>query len=98
MSARSFLRSAFIGPAAIFAVLAISSGVVLAAPGFSGVAAGDMTKTDAILWTRTFDPATGEPVAAALTAQLAAEPEFRDILFTYKGTTDPARAGTTKSE
>ena len=31
-----------------------------------------------------------------MTAQLAAEPEFRAILFTYKGTTDRAHAGTVK--
>jgi len=57
-----------------------------------------MSADEAILWTRTVDAATSRPVATALTAQLAAEPEFRKILFTYKGATDPARAGTIKIE
>src|SRR5207302_963308 len=38
----------------------------------------------------------GQPVAVALTAQLAAEPAFRNILSTYQGKTDPARDGTLK--
>jgi len=68
----------------------------LAATAFSGVAAGDTSLEDAILWTRTFDPATGQPVAAALTVQLAGEPEFRTILFTYQAASHSARAGTVK--
>lgn len=69
-----------------------------AAIAFSGVAAGDMGATDAILWTRTFDPATSQPLKATLIAQLASEREFSKILFSYKGATDPGRAGTIKIE
>jgi phosphodiesterase/alkaline phosphatase D-like protein len=57
---------------------------------------GDMSANDAILWTRTVESATSQPVASALTAQLADKPEFRNVLFTYKGMTDSARAGTVK--
>jgi len=69
-----------------------------AAMAFSGVAAGDMGATDAMLWTRAFDPATGQPLRAALTVQLATERRFGKILFAYKGVTDPERAGTIKIE
>ena len=91
-------RAVFTGAAASLAAFLINSGGLLAATAFSGVAAGDMSANDAILWTRTFDPATSQPVAAALTAQLATEREFRNIRFSYKGATDPARAGTIKIE
>src|SRR5437879_2527599 len=67
-----------------------------AAIAFSGVAAGDMGTSDAILWTRAFDPATGQPLKVAVTAQLADEREFRKIRSTFKGTTDAERAGTVK--
>jgi tripartite-type tricarboxylate transporter receptor subunit TctC len=50
---------------------------------FSGVAAGDMTSNSAILWTRTVDSETGQPVATELTAQVAADPEFRSISSSY---------------
>jgi alkaline phosphatase D len=87
-----WLRALASGIALVFAYPV----AVLAATAFTGVAAGDMSANDAVLWTRTSDQATGEPVASGVTAQLAAEPEFRAILFTYKGKTDPARAGTVK--
>lgn len=70
----------------------------VAATAFSGVAAGDLGSRDAILWTRTFDPASGQPLKADLTAQLATERGFRKILFAFKGATDPERAGTVKIE
>jgi len=95
---RSSLRPIVVGAAANLAAFLINSSGALAATAFSGVAAGDMSANDVILWTRTVDPATDHPVATALTAQLAAEPEFRNILFKYKGATDPARAGTIKIE
>src|SRR5712691_11040579 len=96
MIAKLSLRAAFIQRVVFTAVFLLVSGGALAATAFSGVAAGDMTNSDAILWTRTFDPASGQPLAAAVTAQVATEPEFRNILFTYKGTTDPTRAGIIK--
>ena len=90
------LRKIFAGAAVSAAGLLLNPAGPLAATAFTSVAAGDMSADDAILWTRTIDTASGRPVAAALTAQLAAEPEFREILFSYKGATDPARAGTIK--
>jgi len=93
---RSSLRAIVIGAAASVSVFLIIPAAPLAAIVFTGVAVGDMSAGDAILWTRTVEPATSQPVATALTAQLAAEPEFRNILFSYKGVTDPARAGTIK--
>jgi alkaline phosphatase D len=95
------VRSAAVLVAVLVAGLA--AGLLMANPGnaaaavvFSGVAAGDPTSNSAILWTRTVEPATSQPVATGLTAQLAAEPEFRNILFSYKGVTDAVRAGTIK--
>ncbi len=93
---RPFSWAICIGAALSVAAVLINPGPAVAATAFSGVAAGDMRADDAILWTRAFDPASGEPVAAAVTAQLAAEAEFRNVLFTYRGKTDPARDGTLK--
>src|SRR5215470_14906178 len=94
----SRLRAPFIAAAALLCIIAVNFGAALAATEFNGVAAGDMTAEDAILWTRTVDPATDRPLAIALTAQLAADSEFRNILFTYKAMTDRARDGTIKIE
>ena len=65
---------------------------------FEGVAAGDMTTSSAILWTRASDPATGQPIKATVTAQVAAEPAFRKVLFEFRGVADLDRAGTIKVE
>src|ERR1700730_11611515 len=93
---RLSLQAMCIGVAASLAALLVNPGAPVAETAFSGIAAGDMSANDAILWTRTFDPATGHPQAAVVTAQLAAEPEFRKLLSTYQGKTDSARAGTIK--
>jgi phosphodiesterase/alkaline phosphatase D-like protein len=98
MIGTSYFRRIFTGAALSAASLLLDPAGPLAATAFTVVAAGDMSADEAILWTRTVDAATSRPVATALTAQLAAEPEFRKILFTYKGATDPARAGTIKIE
>jgi alkaline phosphatase D len=82
---------------ALLATAALPS-VAVAGTAFTGVASGDMMTTDAILWTRTIDAATGQPSSVALTAQLAADPGFAKPLFTYKGKSDTARAGTVKIE
>ncbi len=50
---------------------------------FSGVAAGDATSNDAILWTRTFDPLTKKGVNTDLTAQVSTDPNFAKIAFSY---------------
>jgi phosphodiesterase/alkaline phosphatase D-like protein len=90
------LGSAILTAAANAAIWLALPEAALAGVAFTGVAAGDMTATDAILWTRTADAAGDQPVAAALTAQLSAEPGFGKILFSYKGASDARRAGTAK--
>jgi alkaline phosphatase D len=95
--ARPSLRGMFFAAAMSAAGLLLATGA-LAATGFTGVAAGDMTAATAILWTRTVDAASGQPLAVPMTAQLATDPEFRNILFAFRGATDPARAGTLKLE
>jgi len=96
MIKRSSLRAILVGAAASITAFLITCGSSFAATAFSAVAAGDMSTNDAILWTRTVDPSTGEPVTTALTAQVAQGPEFRNILFTYNGSTDRVRAGVIK--
>lgn len=93
-------RALAAGTAASLASLAafLYSASGLAATAFTGVAAGDVSAHDAILWTRAFDPESKQPLAAPLTAQLAAEPGFRDIRLTYEGSTALERAGTIKIE
>ena len=51
--------------------------------GFSGVAAGDATSNDVILWTRTFDSVTKKGDNANLIAQVSTDPNFGAIAFTY---------------
>jgi uncharacterized protein YjiK/phosphodiesterase/alkaline phosphatase D-like protein len=58
---------------------------------FSGVAAGDATGNDAILWTRTYDPITNKGVNSNLTAQISNDASFGSIAFSYKV---PARTDT----
>ena len=89
-------RGRLLAAGAVLAIFLATAASAVAATAFSGVAAGDMTSNDAILWTRIFDPPTGRPLATAVTAQLAAEPEFHKIIFAYRGKTNPARDGTLK--
>ncbi|MFN6096202.1 MAG: SdiA-regulated domain-containing protein [Dolichospermum sp.] len=51
--------------------------------GFSGVAAGDVTSHDVILWTRTFDSVTKKGDNANLVAHVSTDPSFGVIAFTY---------------
>ena len=97
VTARPGLHRKFVAAVVSAVGLFVAAGA-LAATGFTGVAAGDMTAVGAVLWTRTVDAASGYPLAAPVTAQLAAEPEFHNILFAFKGATDPARAATLKIE
>ncbi len=60
----------------------VSTGVQ-AAPLFYGVAAGDMTASDAILWTR----ADNGGATAALTAQVATDPGFGNVVWSGAGST-----------
>lgn len=58
---------------------------------YSGVASGDATEHSAILWTRTVDDASQKGVAAELTAQVAIDPSFDSIPYTFAGKTNPDR-------
>jgi uncharacterized protein YjiK/2',3'-cyclic-nucleotide 2'-phosphodiesterase (5'-nucleotidase family)/phosphodiesterase/alkaline phosphatase D-like protein len=51
---------------------------------FSGVAAGDATTNDAILWTRTYNPNTNKGINSNLTAQVSTDANFGSIAFSYK--------------
>ena len=61
---------------------------------FTGVAAGDATSQDAILWTRALDPS--QPQAVSLVAEVSTEPAFNRIDAVYLGRTDPAQDYTVK--
>ena len=71
MVEQPMLRGTLRAAGAVFASFLATPASPLAATAFSGVAAGDMASNDAILWTRAFDPTTGRPLAAAVTAVTA---------------------------
>src|SRR4029077_18711995 len=50
---------------------------------FDGIAAGDASSTDAILWTR----AGNGGIPISLTGQVATDPSFTDVVSTLDGTT-----------
>ena len=52
---------------------------------YNGVSVGDMTATDAVLWTRATDAAGAGPVT--LTAQVSTDPTFTAGVLTYTGST-----------
>jgi uncharacterized protein YjiK/phosphodiesterase/alkaline phosphatase D-like protein/arylsulfatase A-like enzyme len=62
-----------------------SPGTITSLPSlsFSGVAAGDATSNDAILWTRIFDPLTKKALNTNLTAQVSTDANFSTLAFTY---------------
>lgn len=66
-------------------------------PGFlQGVAAGDVTSNDAILWTRTSDPITQQGVASQVKVQVSTDPTFKSQVKTLTGVTDASRDYTLK--
>ncbi len=67
------------------AAFALLGGAAEAAVSFDGVAAGDMTEHDAVLWTRCNDD--GAPVWAV--ARIATDPAFRNIVWSGAGSTVP---------
>lgn len=52
-------------------------------------AAGDATEGSVILWTRTFDSDTGHGIHTDLVAQVALDPLFETILYTFSGENNP---------
>jgi hypothetical protein len=61
---------------------------------YNGVAAGDMTSNDAILWTRGLD--SSGPAATSLMAQVSTDPTFNSGTISYSASTDPSRDYTAK--
>jgi phosphodiesterase/alkaline phosphatase D-like protein/arylsulfatase A-like enzyme len=73
-----------VGNTQYFDVAGFQGGAVGLAPiGFSGVAAGDATSNDAILWTRAYDPITKKGDNTDLSAQVSTDPNFGTIAFSY---------------
>lgn len=68
-----------------FALLALVSPALKGATTFSGIAAGDMTANDAIIWTRAEDG--GQP--AALTLQISPSYDFSKVIRELSGSTVP---------
>ncbi|MSO99605.1 MAG: hypothetical protein EXR07_00935 [Acetobacteraceae bacterium] len=64
-------------------LLGLPGGAAYAVVSFDAIAAGDMTATDVILWTRATDD--GRP--ADVTAQIATDPDFRHIVWSAGGST-----------
>jgi alkaline phosphatase D len=82
------LRSAFF----VATFLAAAVPAAEAAVGFDGVAAGDVSATDAVLWTR----AENGGAPTHLTAQVATDPGFVNIVSRLSGTTSEANDFTLK--
>ena len=74
------IRSGLLATTILASSLAIPASAAVV---FNGVAAGDMTSNDAILWTR----ADNGGAATALTAQVATDSNFTNVVGTYSGST-----------
>ena len=61
---------------------------------FLGVAAGDASTTEAIVWTRAVD--SSAPASASLTLQISTDPTFNTGVVSMNGTTDSANDYTCK--
>ena len=73
-----------VGKTPYFNVAGFAGGTDGLAPiAFSGIAAGDATSSDAILWTRAYDPVTKKGDNTHLTAQVSTDPNFAANLYTY---------------
>ncbi len=73
-----------VGNTAYFDVAGFAGGTVGLAPvAFSGVAAGDASRNDAILWTRTYDPVTKKGDSVNLKAEVSTDSKFGSIAYTY---------------
>lgn len=82
---------------ALAAGLTLASAPVSAATlSFLGVASGDVTTSNAIVWTRAVDASA--PAAAALTIQVTTDPTFTTGISTINATTDAAKDYTCKAD
>jgi phosphodiesterase/alkaline phosphatase D-like protein/arylsulfatase A-like enzyme len=80
----SVLNVQKVGSTAYFDVAGVAGGTVgLGQVAFSGVAAGDATTNDAILWTRTYDTVTKKGDSVNLRAQVSTDANFGAIDYTY---------------
>jgi len=61
---------------------------------FLGVASGDATTSDAVIWTRAVD--TAAPAAATLVGQVSTDPTLATGVLSFSVTTDPAKDYTAK--
>lgn len=78
------LRRVLLG-ATIIGSACSAPGLALAAAYFDGIAAGDMTAGDAIVWTRVDNGGAAVP----LTAQVATDPGFAHVVWSGAGSTVP---------
>src|SRR5712692_6288869 len=77
------------------ATLSLASSSAFADLSFLGVASGDASSTDAVLWTRAVD--NSAPAAAALMALVAPnDPTVTTGVLTFSVSTDPAKDYTAK--
>jgi phosphodiesterase/alkaline phosphatase D-like protein/arylsulfatase A-like enzyme len=73
-----------VGNVQYYDVAGFTGGTVGLSPvAFSAVASGDATASDAILWTRTYDPVTKKGDNTRLTAQVSTDHTFGSNLYTY---------------
>lgn len=79
---------------ALAAGLILTSAPAHADIAYLGVASGDVTTSNAIVWTRAVDASA--PAAAALTIQVTTDPTFTTGISTVNGTTDAAKDYTCK--
>lgn len=79
---------------ALAAGLILASAPAHAAIAYLGVASGDVTTSNAIVWTRAVDASA--PAAAALTIQVTTDPTFTTGISTVNSTTDAAKDYTCK--
>src|SRR5882757_954983 len=82
-----FLKSLLF--AVLFSAAASASDVT-----FDGVAAGDPTATDVVLWTRAKDAA--DPTTKTVTLKVASDVGITSVVFTNTGSADPVNDFTVK--
>ncbi len=85
-------RRALLAATALSALLSLATSAASAAVVFNGVSAGDMTSSDAILWTR----ADNGGATTALTAQVSTDASFSGTVMSFGGSTTAAADYTMK--
>ncbi len=76
-----------VGNTAYFDVAGVAGGTVgLGKVAFSGIAAGDASRNDAILWTRTYDSVTKKGDTVNLKAEVSTDAKFGSVAYSYNVT------------